>query len=65
MAPLLLISPGFTRLLDNMVLMVTPLELSGRNAMDVRETVEQLAASGIRVHCMAHGGVDLTSPAGK
>lgn len=33
--------------------------------MDVRKTVEQLAASGIRVHCLALGGVDLTSPAGK
>lgn len=35
------------------------------NAMDIRKTVEQLAASDIRVHCLALGGVDLTSPAGK
>ena len=34
-------------------------------AMDVRATVEQLANSGVRVHCLALGGVDLTSPAGK
>lgn len=61
--------PGFTRLLDRMengdVLIVTKLDRLGRNAIDVRKTVEQLAASGIRVHCLALGGVDLTSPAGK
>jgi putative DNA-invertase from lambdoid prophage Rac len=60
---------GFTRLLDRMengdVLIVTKLDRLGRNAMDVRKTVEQLAASDIRVHCLALGGVDLTSPAGK
>lgn len=33
--------------------------------MDVRKTVEQLAASDIRVHCLALGGVDLTIAAGK
>ena len=33
--------------------------------MDVRSTVEQLAALGVRVHCLALGGVDLTSAAGK
>ncbi|BFT83998.1 recombinase family protein [Enterobacter pseudoroggenkampii] len=61
--------PGFTRLLDRMenddVLIVTKLDRLGRNAMDVRKTVEQLTASGIRVHCLALGGVDLTSAAGK
>ncbi|MER4626202.1 recombinase family protein, partial [Klebsiella pneumoniae] len=61
--------PGFTRLLDRMengdVLIVTKLDRLGRNAMDVRKTVEQLAASGIRVHCLALGGVDLTSAAGR
>jgi len=61
--------PGFARLLDRMengdVLIVTKLDRLGRNAMDVRKTVEQLAKSGIRVHCLALGGVDLTSPAGK
>ncbi|MDD2661734.1 MAG: recombinase family protein [Methylococcales bacterium] len=30
-----------------------------------RGTVEQLAESVVRVHCLALGGVDLTSPAGK
>lgn len=61
--------PGFNRLLDRMengdVLIVTKLDRLGRNAIDVRTTVEKLAASDIRVHCLALGGVDLTSPAGK
>ena len=33
--------------------------------MDIRKTVELLAGSEVRVHCLALGGVDLTSPAGK
>jgi putative DNA-invertase from lambdoid prophage Rac len=33
--------------------------------MDVRSTVERLAADGVRVHCLALGGADLTSAAGK
>lgn len=61
--------PGFKRLMDRLergdVLVVTKLDRLGRNAMDVRSTVEALSAQGIRVHCMALGGVDLTSPAGK
>ena len=61
--------PGFIRLLDRMesgdVLIVTKLDRLGRNAMDIRKTVEQLAASDIRVHCLALGGVDLTSSAGR
>jgi putative DNA-invertase from lambdoid prophage Rac len=61
--------PGFIRLQDRMesgdVLIVTKLDRLGRNAMDIRKTVEQLAALDIRVHCLALGGVDLTSAAGK
>jgi putative DNA-invertase from lambdoid prophage Rac len=61
--------PQFARLLDRLepddVLIVTKLDRLGRNAMDVRSTVERLAADGVRVHCLALGGVDLTSPAGK
>lgn len=61
--------PGFKRLLDRLepddVLVVTKLDRLGRNAMDVRATVEKLAQIGVRVHCLALGGVDLTSPAGK
>jgi putative DNA-invertase from lambdoid prophage Rac len=60
---------GFAKLLDKLeagdVLIVTKLDRLGRNAMDVRSTVEHLAAAGVRVHCLALGGVDLTSPAGK
>lgn len=60
---------GFGKLLDRLeaddVLIVTKLDRLGRNAMDVRATVERLAAEGVRVHCLALGGVDLTSPAGK
>lgn len=61
--------PGFVRLLDRLedgdVLVVTKLDRLGRNAMDVRTTVERLAKLGVRVHCLALGGVDLTSSAGK
>ena len=61
--------PGFQKLLERMetgdVLIVTKLDRLGRNAMDVRQTVEHLTTNGIRVHCLALGGVDLTSAAGK
>lgn len=61
--------PGFHKLVERMessdVLIVTKLDRLGRNAMDVRQTVEHLATMGIRVHCLALGGVDLTSAAGK
>ncbi len=61
--------PGFMKLVDRMekgdVLVVTKLDRLGRNAMDVRATVELLAGHGVRVHCLALGGVDLTSAAGK
>lgn len=61
--------PGFAKLLDRLeagdVLIVTKLDRLGRNAMDVRSTVERLTAEGVRVHCLALGGMDLTSPAGK
>ncbi|MCE4543264.1 MULTISPECIES: recombinase family protein [unclassified Caballeronia] len=60
---------GFAKLLDKLeegdVLIVTKLDRLGRNAMDVRATVERLYAIGVRVHCLALGGVDLTSPAGR
>lgn len=61
--------PGFTKLLDRMepgdVLVVTKLDRLGRNAMDVRKTIEKLENEGVRVHCLALGGIDLTSPGGK
>lgn len=61
--------PGFGQLLNKLeagdVLVVTKLDRLGRNAMDVRATVEALTGLGVRVHCLALGGVDLTSAAGK
>jgi putative DNA-invertase from lambdoid prophage Rac len=60
---------GFAKLVDrleeNDVLVVTKLDRLGRNAIDVRTTVERLDSIGVRVHCLALGGVDLTSAAGK
>ncbi|MBK8225297.1 MAG: recombinase family protein [Candidatus Obscuribacter sp.] len=61
--------PGFMKLVDRMekgdILVVTKLDRLGRNAMDVRSTVELLASYGVKVHCLALGGVDLTSAAGR
>jgi putative DNA-invertase from lambdoid prophage Rac len=61
--------PGFVSLLNKLeqddVLVVTKLDRLGRNAMDVQATVKRLAGMGVRVHCLALGGVDLASPAGK
>jgi putative DNA-invertase from lambdoid prophage Rac len=60
---------GFRSLIARMewddVLIVTKLDRLGRNAMDVRATVERLAEMQVRVHCLALGGADLTSAAGK
>ncbi|PVM71275.1 recombinase family protein [Caulobacter radicis] len=60
---------GFSRLLDRLeagdVLIVTKLDRLGRSALDVRTTVDRLAAAGIRVHCLALGGMDLASAAGR
>jgi len=60
---------GFRKLIDRLdwddVLIVTKLDRLGRNAMDVRATVERLAELQVRVHCLALGGVDLCSPAGR
>lgn len=60
---------GFARLLDRLedgdVLVVTKLDRLGRNAMDVAGTVAALDRLGVRVHCLALGGVDLTSSTGK
>ena len=60
---------GFKQLMQRLewedVLVVSKLDRLGRNAMDVRATVEKLAADMVWVHCLALGGVDLTSAAGK
>jgi putative DNA-invertase from lambdoid prophage Rac len=59
----------FARLLHKLetgdVLIVTKLDRLGCNAMDVCVTVEQLESAGVRVHFLALGSIDLTSPAGK
>ncbi len=47
------------------VLVVTKLDRLGRDAVDVSMTVARLEKAGIRVHCLALDGVDLTNSAGK
>lgn len=58
----------FSKLMDRLeagdVLIVTKLDRLGRDAIDVSSTVMALAEMGVRVHCLALGGVDLTSSAG-
>ncbi|WP_428417378.1 recombinase family protein [Methylibium sp.] len=61
--------PEFARLLDRLesgdVLVVTKLDRLGRSAVDVRATVDDLEGRGVKVHCLALGGMDLTSAAGR
>jgi putative DNA-invertase from lambdoid prophage Rac len=61
--------PGFAKLIDRLEegdrVVVSRIDRLGRNAMDVRATVDELARRGVAVHCLALGGVDLTSPAGR
>ena len=60
---------GFTRLLEKIenkdILVVTKLDRLRRDAIDVSSTVAKLEKIGIKVYCLALGGVDLTSSAGK
>jgi putative DNA-invertase from lambdoid prophage Rac len=61
--------PLFAKLLERIergdTLVVTKLDRLGRDAIDVQQTVQALDSMGVRVHCLALGGVDLTSPAGR
>lgn len=61
--------PAFQAMLAKLhsddVVVVTKLDRLGRNAMDVRNTVENFTTMGVKVHCLALGGLDLTSAAGK
>ena len=61
--------PGFMKLMDRLerddVLIVTKMDRLGRNAIELATMVEKLADRGIRVYCLALGGMDLTGPAGK
>ena len=60
---------GFVKLMDKLeagdVVIVTKLDRLGRNAMDVRSTVETFTAMNVRLVCLALGQADLTSAAGK
>jgi putative DNA-invertase from lambdoid prophage Rac len=60
---------GFQALVSRLewddILVVTKLDRLGRNAMDVRATIERLSDMQVRVYCLALGGADLTSAAGK
>ncbi|EEE48198.1 Putative DNA-invertase (plasmid) [Labrenzia sp. THAF191b] len=60
--------PEFARLVDRLepgdILIVTKLDRLGRDAIDVSSTVKALADEGVRVYCLALGGVDLASSAG-
>jgi len=60
---------GFCRLVDKMepgdILVVTKLDRLGRDAMDVSATIAKLEAMKFKVHCLALGGMDLTSSSGK
>ena len=61
--------PAFTALLAKVeagdILVVTKLDRLGRDTRDVLATVQRLTELDVRVHCLALGGMDLTSPAGK
>lgn len=60
---------GFIKLLERMEagdrLIVTKLDRLGRDTIDLMQTVAMLEARGIKVYCLALGGADLTSAAGK
>jgi putative DNA-invertase from lambdoid prophage Rac len=60
---------GFMKLLDKLddddVLIVTKMDRLGRNAIDVKATIDRLTGMHVRVHCLQLGGADLTSAAGK
>lgn len=61
--------PGFSRLVDRLeagdTVITTKLDRLGRNALDVRQTIEKLEKRKIKVRCLQLGDVDLTSAAGK
>lgn len=61
--------PVFTQLVNKLesgdVLVVTKLDRLGRNTVNVLDTVASLERAGVKVHCLALGGMDLTSPAGR
>jgi Resolvase, N terminal domain len=52
-------------LFPHLLLMLLLQHLVGRNSIDVQQTVKNFGEVGVRVHCLALGGTDLTSSAGK
>jgi putative DNA-invertase from lambdoid prophage Rac len=60
---------GFMKLVDRLdeddVLIVTKMDRLGRNAIDVKSTVDRLTGMHVPVYCLQLGGADLTSAAGK
>lgn len=61
--------PKFSELLIKLekgdVLVITKLDRLGRNASDIRSTIDMLTKKEVRVNCLQLGGVDLTSSSGK
>jgi putative DNA-invertase from lambdoid prophage Rac len=61
--------PGFMKLMDwlerDYVVIVTKMDRLGRNTIDVATIVEKLSGMGVRVYCLAPGGMNLTSSACK
>lgn len=61
--------PGWQKLLNKLEpgdrLVVAKLDRLGRNAADIRSTVEDLAAREVAVHVLQLGAVDMTSSSGK
>jgi putative DNA-invertase from lambdoid prophage Rac len=59
----------FAKLKDRLetgdILVVTKIDRLGRDALDVNTTIKQLESIGVKVHCLALGGTDLTSAAGQ
>lgn len=59
---------GFSKLKDRLengdILIVTKLDRLGRDAIDVSATVTLLAGMGVKVYCLALGGIDLASSSG-
>jgi putative DNA-invertase from lambdoid prophage Rac len=58
-------APKLGRLERGDVLVVSKLDRPGRNVVDVVSTTDQLAAIGVKLHCLQISGTDLTSAAGR
>ena len=58
----------FQRLLDRLepgdTLVVSKIDRLGRNMFDVASTIDTLKAAGVKLHCLALAGTDLTSSSG-